>query len=242
MNIDNITIYFPYYNQSKALHLQIDNFLNYESNILNKILLLIVDDGSMIEPAINYIHYKNFSNLIKLKLIRINEDIKWNTPEANNIAFHEADTKLILRLDIDHIITYDNFIKLIKLKLDLSKNEYYIFNRIYNNKIINNGKNIYLITKKNFNLTDGYNEYFSGNYGDDLDFIPRLDKCCKKQLLENIYLHVNINLGTKNLVRNTDINKEKLLDEKRPFLKYVHKSNYILLFKNYNIHKKFKLH
>ena len=81
-------------------------------------------------------------------------------------------------------------------------------------------------------ISKGYNESLSGNYGDDIDFLPRINKIVKPILLKDIIIIVKSNWGTRGLLRDTTINRNKLKDPKLPHLMYQHKDKYILKLKN----------
>jgi hypothetical protein len=229
--IDKITIYFPYYNQPTVLEFVLKNYLKFSKEIREKINILIVDDGSEIFPAIDVINkFTNLQSELNITLYRITIDIKWNQPEANNLAISKIETEYFVRLDIDHFFDETNIKNL--LKLNPQKNEFYSFNRISvstNNEIEvkRPHPNSYLMSKKNYDIIGGYNEYFCGNYGDDIDFLPRAEKILKRVLLNNVTINVLLWGGTKNLSRDLSINREKLKDNQRPFLKFQHKDNYI---------------
>ena len=152
-------------------------------------------------------------------------------------AFKEADTEYILRLDIDHFVNLDNIKKLMNLSID---HDVYFFNRnLLDGTIKKSARNIYLINKYNYKKINGYNEYFSGSYGDDMDFYPRLItlKCVVN---EDIVISINNNGGTKLLSRDLTETNKKLQDVNRPFLKYMNKNFYIKQIKNYSI-KNYKM-
>ena len=227
--LKKITLYFPYYNQQKALIFILNNILKYNKYIKDNISIFIVDDGSLISPALPII--KKYLNKLDITLWRINIDIKWNTPEANNLAFSKIKTDYVIRTDIDHFFNEINLSKLIYLVLSKKNNlnkYYYKFNRITtDNKIKNSHPNTYIISKKNYYKIKGYNESLSGNYGDDIDFLPRINKLIKPILL-NIYIIVNHNFHTVGLNRNTSINKKKLKNKYLPHLIFRNKKYYIL--------------
>lgn len=221
--IDNLTIYFPYYNQPNQLIFQLENFLKFDIKILNKLHIFIVDDGSQREPALKYVTNK-YINKLNLILYKINIDIPWNMPEANNLAFREIKTEYIIRTDIDHY--FDEYAIKNIFKLNVEDKNFYTFLRKTNeNKIINNPPNIYLVSKKNYWETKGYNEYFSGNYGDDIEFLPRLKKYNNQKNL-NIFCIVRINNHTRGLYRNIEINRNKLKN-KNKHITFVHYDKYI---------------
>ena len=92
--------------------------------------------------------------------------------------------------------------------------------------------NTYLINKRNYMISKGYNESLSGNYGDDFDFLPRINKIVKPILLKDITINVQTNFSTKGLLRDAKINRNKLKNKKLPHLMYQHKDKYILKLKN----------
>ena len=228
----DLTIFFPFYNQLDALKFQLDNIMKYPKDVLDKLYLIIVDDGSQKEKAFDLINNSIYLKKIRIKLLRINVDIPWNTPEANNFGFSQVKTEIVLRLDIDHFLTVENIRQLLKFNPD--RKYYYIFKRINNNKKkLNSNPNIYLIHKLNLVRVKGYNEYFSGNYGDDIEFIPRLKKIVKYKVIGNIKLNWN-NYSANNLSRDISVNMNKLKNKKRPHLVNVHKDKYLYLINNYN--------
>ena len=225
----NLIIYFPYYNQPNALKFNLEHYSTFKESTRKRFTIFIVDDGSQ-DDALKYIEKKYLSKL-NIILYRIDIDIKWNQPEANNLAFLKIDTEHVLRTDIDHFFYEKNLIKLLNKNLNL-KNNYYKFMRKDENNKLRSPPNIYIISKKNYMRSGGYNESLSGNYGDDFDFLPRIDKIVKPILLEDIIINVNGNFSTRGLIRDATINRNKLKDPKLPHLMFQHKDKYILKLKN----------
>ena len=83
--MNNLILYFPYYNQASALKFQLENYYKFKESTRKRFTIFIVDDGSK-DDALQYIEKKY---LLKLNIIlyRIDIDIPWNTPETNNLAF-----------------------------------------------------------------------------------------------------------------------------------------------------------
>lgn len=228
-----LTIYFPYYNQDKALEHNLKLFSNYNENIRKKICIFIVDDGSKKSPLEIV---KKYIDLLDITLYRIDIDIPWNTPEANNLAFSKINTEYVFRTDIDHFFDENNMTKIINFllleKKKISSNKkYYVFKRkhIDTQQIIQPNKNVYLIKNEYYLETMGYNEFYSGNYGDDIDFIPRLNKKNIRTLLENIQILVNCSFSTHNLSRDISVNINKLKNKNNPHLTFRNKYKYIKL-------------
>lgn len=210
-NIRKLTIYFPYYNQPIALQKVLNIYNKFSEKLKKNIEIFIVDDGSQKFPTLPYI--KNQYNNLNITLYRINKDIPWNQPEANNLAFSKAKYENILRLDIDHHIDEKNLNNLFNENIDLNKYVYYpkCIEINENNKKKRPHQNCYLVSKKNYWKVGGYNELFSGNYGyDDIEFKRRLEKIIPRKNLENIFINRNNNFFTKNLNRDVKHNKKLL--------------------------------
>lgn len=229
--LKEITIYFPFYNQIEALTDNLEHYSKFEQKIRSQFILFIVDDGSR-ENALNIIVDKYLSKL-NIILYRINIDIPWNQGEANNLAFSNIKTDYVLRTDIDHIIDENNLNKLLNSNLNLDKN-FYVFQRKSICGIIKTSHpNTYIISRKNYLKVNGYNESLCGNYGDDIDFIPRIQKIIQKVELKDIEIKVFMNHYTRSLVRDTTINYNKLKNPKLSHLFLRNKEHYILQIESY---------
>ena len=186
-----MTIMYLYYNQPRAIDVlkQMDAE-NYGCN------LLFVDDASK-EPL--KLGWKN------TKVIRIEEDIPWNMPRANNIGIKSLDpNERILRMDMDHFITKEQ-VETLKA-YDLRPNEVMKFKR---SNARDYPPNIYFTYVRNILYAGLYNEVFCGNYGyEDRDLMDRLAKKCIFTQSE-ISLYVDMDLKTRGLDRDTSINLKK---------------------------------
>lgn len=224
------TLFFPYYNQSEMLRKQLLNILSFSKSIRQKLHVVVVDDGSTIEPALNVIKEMNLESKIILKLVRIDIDIPWNQPEANNLGIQYATTDYILRTDIDHYFTEENVVNILNFQFQPST--VYFFKR----KSEKDGSmfdlkshlNSYIIHKNDYLRLKGYNEYFSGNYGDDIEFIPRLKNMYKVSVIPNVHIIADSCGSTKNVKRDATINKQKLKERNRPHHTFTNKEHYIL--------------
>ena len=231
-----LTIMFPYYNQPKVLERNLSNILNYPKSIREKLHIVVVDDGSMEYPAVDVIERMNLESKLLLRLIRIDIDIPWNQPEANNIGIQSAVTEYIFRTDIDHSFDKENIIKTFNfIEAGLEPSTVYFFER----KALINGTlhelsphvNSYIIRKTDYEKINGYNEYFSGNYGDDIEFRPRLSEAFDLVQIPDIFLIADArgstNIADKNMKRDITINLQKLEEENLPHYTFTHKDHYI---------------
>jgi hypothetical protein len=235
--INSLTIFFPYYNQPSALQFQLNHYSHMPKHIRNKIKIFIVDDGSQIEPALNYIN--NYLELLDITLYRIDIDIPWNQAETNNLAFENINTDFLIRLDIDSYFNYENLNSILNLNIDNKSIIKFNYRSATTNELVGGEHpNVFLINKHVYKKYK-YNEYFSGNYGyEDIDFINNLSHAGYKFInfkLEHIIN--NDQFSTSNLNRNALINENKLNEINRPFLTNLHRDYYRLLINNSKIIK-----
>lgn len=222
--VERLTLYFPYYNQPEALHRQLKCMSSYHTDIRERLIVMIVDDGSQVHPAFDEIDQK-YCSLLNIVLLRIDIDIPWNTPEANNLAFREMQTEFAIRTDIDHLFPEDSLRHL--LQIQLRTNRVYKFKRVEKdtNKRLTSPPNIYLLSRAMYITLNGYNEYFSGHYGDDIEFLPRLYRQCVIEQLD-IHTIVDTSHSTRTLPRDISINRQKLYEWNRPHYTFQHQKHY----------------
>lgn len=192
--------------------------------------MFITDDGSQLYPAMSVISDEHKS-LLNISLWKIDIDIKWNQPEANNLAFREIKTDCVIRSDIDHYFNELDFEKILNKiecnQLDLKSNLYKP-QRYVKEKKIHLHPNVYIISKNKYWDINGYNEYFSGNYGyDDVEFMRRADKMLNKVVLTDTKLQ-SIPDGGTDMHRDNRCNSIKLKEIKLPHLLFRNESKYIM--------------
>ena len=192
-----MVLMYLYYNQPEAIkHLQ---RLGYDKCGID---IMFIDDGSKIPLKCDW-----------ATVYRIEEDIQWNMPRANNLGFSMIQDETVLRSDIDHYWSIDDLIELSKIKL--KEKEIVKFERIYKGKRINQPKNVYLARVQDLIDIGGYNEIFCGNYGyEDGELMNRMRKAGFKFINSNIICKVDGNLCTKGLDRDTAINYKKYINIK----------------------------
>lgn len=192
-----MTIMYLYYNQPECIHfLEAQGCPNWGVNFL------FVDDGS-----------KDPLKLDWAEVIRIDEDVPWNQPKANNFGFKHIGEGVVVRMDIDHCFKKEDLDVIKEISKEITKGEIYYFKR-YATKEIH--PNIYMAHVENLVELGGYDEDFCGNYGfDDIELVYRLNKKgFVFKIFHNIKMLVNKEGGTKGLNRDTTINA-KLWKEKK---------------------------
>jgi len=218
--MNKITLVSPYYNSPELIKEQIIIWESYSDIVKQNLTIILVDDGSEKE-AKNYINIDLIrDNNVDFRLYRILENKGWNSYGANNLGICMADTKWILRVDLDWIIP-NNVMESIINNQTLSYNDkkMYKFNAVYHNtdEKVECGPNIFLIPKWLFWVVGGYDEDFSGNYGwADILFLYLLEVKHKvlPEFLDNLCIEAVLGGSTHELSRDNKFNKE-IYTEKR---------------------------
>lgn len=191
-------IQYLYYNNLEAI-----KNLERRSYPEMDVQFIFIDDGSK-EPL--KLDWPN------AKVYRIEKDVIWNQPAANNLGFSKLDPQdVVLRLDIDHFILPAQLLWMKRMAEELKPKEIIRFRRILDGRtVINYAPNIYMARVGELIEAGGYDERFCGNYGhDDTEFLYRLrKKGFTFRLHEFLKIHVTGNLGTRGLDRDTLINKK----------------------------------
>jgi len=160
-----ITLITTYFEDPHRLDFFIEN--NFNEDFFSE--LIIVDDGSEEYPAYNIAkqHPK-----VPLKLFKIKEDMGFNSHGARNLAMKHVKSDWALLTDIDRA-SFNNLSIILKRYIDSSKgNEYFNWATNKGHHTVND----FCIKVKDFWISGGYDEEFSGrHYGDRL-FIDRLNK------------------------------------------------------------------
>ncbi len=189
MKLNSITLILPYYNSAKMLLAQLMNWMMYPKEVLDKLLVIIIDDGSPVHPAWQVIQEAGVIG-VNLRLYRVTVDIPWNQHGAKNLGAMEAPDGWMFMSDIDHMLPYASIKGLMERRLDPSK--YYTLQRVtavkkedgnlkYDLMTDIHGKpkphpNTFLVTRKMFWATGGYDEDYCGSYGGDGPFVRMLER------------------------------------------------------------------
>ena len=185
---------YLYYNQPDAI--KFFESIGYKDCEFN---FLFIDDGSK-EPL--KLDWKN------AKVLRIEKDIAWNQPQANNIGlewlFCQNEHENVLRMDIDHYFTLEQLENIRCYQVYLK--EMVTFQREDRHP----HPNIYLTSVKHLLNAGGYNEEFCGNYGyDDIELTNRLKRKHFSFTELPIKVKINHKLKTHGLKRDTTVNHRK---------------------------------
>ena len=184
-----MTFLYLYYNQPQAVPR-----LQYLSNYTK---VIFVDDGSQPPLQCQW-----------AKVYRIEQDVQWNQPTANNIGFSMVTTRRTVRLDIDHHIPESELYKL--SQIEPQPKELITFQRYHNGKRIRTNYNQYMVRTSDILQEGGYNETYSGHYGyDDTELITRLRAKGWTITQSDVVIEVDTQYETKGIKRNKAVNEAK---------------------------------
>lgn len=167
--MDKLQIVYPYYENPKMLELQLRTWSLWPADLRRKTKIILVDDGSQRNPiAADQIKMCGHTDI---ELYRILINIPWNQNGAHNLGFHVADEGWCLTTDIDHVIVEQQLRTI--LSLPMSPKCYYTFGRRQArapDAVFKRHPNSWLLTRKMFWASGGYDEDFAGFYGSDVCF------------------------------------------------------------------------
>jgi len=173
-----LTIVHPFYNEEERLKIQLKTWKSYSAKVKNSLQIILVDDCSKV-PVHAALEYIDFN----LRVYRIKEDLKWNTPGALNLGIKNSPTNWTLIMDSDCLLKPKD----IETLLHLIPNEKFTYwfhrNRISDIPVVKDNKRVLpcsiLFNKEAYETVGGFDEDFtgerSGGYGFfDNDFSKRL--------------------------------------------------------------------
>lgn len=180
MTLRQLTLILPYYENPLMLMHQYNYIASLPLKLRENIHVIIVDDGSSAKPAFPP---KIKLGVAKVELYRILVDIRWNWLAARNLAMSKISTEWALLTDIDHLVSPEAFLRIIKSELD--RDSVYQFRRVVApyNIPINPHPNSWFLTQTMFDGVGGYDERFSGLYGTDGEFIKRIKHKAKDVII-----------------------------------------------------------
>lgn len=202
-SLETVTLIVPFYRNAGMLERQVLEWNAYPDGLK----IVVVDDGSP-EPALPIIqqHLKR-SRLKDLQLFRINVDIPWNREGARNLGATTAQTDWIVHVDIDHVLPANSAAAL--LDFEAQPQAWYRFPRWRvgradatrrKDKIpdsvefgqIHPHIDSYLLPRRLYWETGGYDEDYAGCLGGGSAFLRRLESLAGRphEMPAEICLHV----------------------------------------------------
>ena len=158
--MNEITIITTYYNNKSHLENFINRFIELRKEEPS-FKLIVVDDGSMIYPAIDV--FDQYDNLENISLYRITKDLGFNSHGARNLGMTVSTTEWNLLTDSD-------------IDLPVYQIENFIYQKIDKDDVYSFTTNSILIHKETFFTCKGYDEDFVNIHYGDRFFINFLKK------------------------------------------------------------------
>jgi predicted glycosyltransferase involved in capsule biosynthesis len=180
---NNITIIQTYYNERFYLETQIERWNHYNTPVN----IILIDDGSQIEPAENVLKEHVLNDNINFSLYKVTEDIGFNGHGCRNLAARVAQSNWLLFLDIDYTIQPSDLKRLQTETLDL--NSWYELNAKFKGRgNTYTALNQFMIPRKLFLDSGGYDESFVPFHYGDREFLSHLEKKYQKINLDWLVL------------------------------------------------------
>ena len=180
---NNITIIQTYYNERSYLETQIERW-NYYNTPVN---IILIDDGSQIEPAENVLKEHKLNDNINFSLYRVTEDIGFNSHGCRNLGARLAQSNWLLFLDIDYTLQPADLKRLQTETLDL--NSWYELNAKFKGRgNTYMALNQFLIPRKLFLDSGGYDESFVPFHYGDRELLSHLERKYQKNNLDWLVL------------------------------------------------------
>lgn len=181
----SITLIMAYYDNPAMLTMQYERLRTLPADIRGQIGVIIVDDCSPKSPA-----FVEDLRGIPLQIYRLRKDVRWNQDSCRNIGVSHAETQWVLLTDMDHIVPPATWKYIITKRLDEDKA--FQFNRVSLPDLqgYKMHPNSWLMTKKFYDKSGGYDERFAGYYGTDSDFRYRLRKMGIVPVLKEVLIRV----------------------------------------------------
>jgi hypothetical protein len=161
----DITFVYPYYENPIFFRHQLGVWNGYDSKLAQHLSVIVVDDGSPVNPASGVIALA--APKIPLRLFRIGVDVRWNWLAARNIGAHHVPRESwFMMTDMDHVVRQNVLENLIYGRH--SADVIYRFSRREHHGVrIHPHPNSWFMTREMFWKIGGYDENFSGFYGSD---------------------------------------------------------------------------
>lgn len=180
---NNITIIQTYYNERFHLETQIERWNHFKTPVN----IILIDDGSQKEPAENVLREHTINDNINFSLYRVTEDIGFNSHGCRNLGANLAQSNWLLFLDIDYTLQPLHLERLQNETLDL--NSWYELNAKFQGRGDTYiALNQFLIPRKLFLDSGGYDESFVPFHYGDRELLSHLEKKYQKLNLDLLVL------------------------------------------------------
>lgn len=211
-----LTFVYPYYRNPQFLGAQVRLWSSYAVELRALLAAIIVDDGSPDFPASDVL--RGLALPFRVRLFRIEIDVRWNWLAARNIGMHHAHGWCLLT-DMDHMVPAETA-EALTHELHDPHVIYRLLRRESTGARIHPHPNSMLMTRETFWRVGGYDEALSGFYGTDGDWRRRCARTARVRTLAH-YLERHEYEGdssTQNYLRKQpeDAGKKAILARRGP--------------------------
>lgn len=179
----HVTLVYPFYCNRRFFRDQLRHWLDLPTTLFSAI---VVDDGSpeheSAERVLRTVEELPFQG--RIRLFKIEVDVRWNWLAARNIGMHHASEGWCLGTDMDHIVPVPTAASLLNLAHDPGK-IYRFSRREHTGALIHSHPNSWFMTRSMFWKFGGYDEALSGHYGTDGDARRRWAKTAPVRTLKD---------------------------------------------------------
>lgn len=198
-----LSIVSTYYKQPAALAWVLERLEEVSDQDFEFVL---VDDGS--GDGIPLAQVSRTS--VRGTLVTLKRDRAWNIPGARNWGFALARGNTCLSTDLDHRPTSQTVEQAIAMG-EIRGTAFTFQRRLENGTSISRHTDSFLIDRRDYWECGGYDERFSGSYGQNArDFGRRLHR--RVNILESsLTLETNLEFGTRGRTRSQVVNKIKFM-------------------------------
>ena len=183
----DVTFIYPYYENPVFLQYHLMIWDAYPDDLRSRIRVVIVDDGSPVNPASDVL--SDYRSDLSIRLFRIEVDVRWNWLAARNIGMRHATTEWCLLTDMDHVVRM-NLADALVYENHLTSMIYRLSRVESSEKPIHPHPNSMFMTRDMFWHIGGYDETLSGHYGTDGDWRRRcVDSAWVRTLRHSLVRH-----------------------------------------------------
>ncbi len=199
-----LSLVMPYYKNQKMLALHLDVWRDeWSDDLMRAVEVVIVDDGSPNETALELLRDVDVNGLPSISLYRVTEDRPWHQHGARNLGANVANAPWLLMTDMDHVVPPSTLRSVLSL-LPLPRREVLTFGRVdapvwfdeaedwpeFSRTRRPDGSlkphvNSFVIERAHYLKMGGYDEAYCGIYGTDQEFRSRLWQRATERHLEH---------------------------------------------------------
>lgn len=200
--MDRITWIIPYYEAPKTLTIQLINWMSLSPFVKSNLSIFLIDDGSPDNPALSLVQsfWSELNSIRDFRVYRVLEDKPWNNHGCRNLGAYLAEDPWLLMTDVKHMVSSSSLEALIRM--EKKEDEFYVFPCADCGYLLEKGlqlvwrtnkdgiprrkdhPNTFLVHRRSFWETGGYDEDYCGTHGGDGPFMRSLEKVCRRVFVD----------------------------------------------------------